>query len=249
MDNKKTKLRLAGDEPIIEITNLTKRFNGTAALNKVNLEIPRGRIVGIMGANGAGKTTLFKILAGLYREYDGEVLIGGQKPGTYTKGITAFLPDEGGIPSNITVNETIKFYKTFYYDFNEEKCRRLLSEMDLNPEKRPDEMSKGMIEKVMLCLLLSRNAELFVLDEPIAGVDIEARDRVLDAILNNYNSNGTMLISTHLVNEIERLFDSVIVIREGEIACYEDTDKLRELHGGSLEEALKTIFREGVRVV
>lgn len=246
---KNTKLKLAVGEAIVEIKNLSKWFDGSAVLKNINLTIPRGRIVGIMGANGAGKTTLFKILAGIYREYEGEALISGRKPGAYTKGITAFLPDEGGIPDNITINETIGYYKEFYDDFDEKKCRLLLDEMELNPDKTPATMSKGMVEKVKLCLLLSRNAELFILDEPVAGVDIEARGGVIEAILNNYNSNGTMLIATHLVNEIEKIFDSVIIIKDGEIICYEDADFLRERYNGSLVNALKTIFREGIRGV
>lgn len=230
-------------EPIVEIKNLTKDFDSVRALENVSLEIPEGHIIGLLGPNGSGKTTLLKILAGFYGEYDGQVLIDGEKPGAKTKAQVAYLPDKSGFPADMQVGDMVKIYKTFFDDFDEEKCKALLQLFDIKMQQTPSEMSKGMIDKLQICLVMSRKARLYLLDEPIGGVDVEAREHILDLIIENFNPKGTMLIVTHLVRDIERLFDSVIVLKQGKIETFADSDSLRSQYGMSLEGALKEIYR------
>ena len=237
------KLKLVEHPPVVEIRNLKKQFGTVKALDDVNLEIPEGRIIGLLGPNGSGKTTLLKILAGFYAEYEGEALIDGHKPGAYTKARVAYLPDKDGLPENMMVNDIIKIYKTFFDDFDEDKCRRLLEVFDIRETAMPKEMSKGVIDKLQISLLMSRRARLYLLDEPIGGVDVEARQHVLDLILENFNPHGSMIIVTHLVRDIERLFDSVIILKKGKVMEFEDSDVIRARHGATLEEALCEIFR------
>ena len=231
-------------KPIVEIKNLTKEFDFVRALDDVSLEIPEGHIIGLLGPNGSGKTTLLKILAGMYAEYRGEVLIDGVKPGAETKAHVAYLPDRSGIPAEMAVSDIVKIYRTFFDEFDEEKCKRLLETFDIKMQQMPKEMSKGMIDKLQICLVMSRNARLYLLDEPIGGVDVEARDHILDLIIENFNPKGTMLIVTHLVRDIERLFDSVIILKRGKVEKFTDSDRLRSEYGMSLEGALKEIFRD-----
>ena len=240
MDNK---LKLI-EQPIVEIQNLTKDFDSIRALNDVNLEIPEGHIIGLLGPNGSGKTTFLKILAGFYAEYCGEVLIDGMKPGAETKAWVAYLPDKSGLPLNLSVQDIVKIYRIFFDDFDEKKCLRLLETFNIKMQQTPKEMSKGMIDKLQICLVMSRNARLYLLDEPIGGVDVEAREHILKLIIENFNPKGTILIVTHLIHDIERLFDSVIVLKKGKIEKYSDSDRLRSEYGMSLEEALKEIFRD-----
>ena len=237
------KLKLVQNPPVAVLEGVSKSFDGVCALYDVSLTIPEGRIIGITGPNGSGKTTMLKIMAGFYADYQGRVTIDGFEPGAETKARVAYLPDKEGLPESMEVSEMIKLYRAFFDDFDEEKCRELLGMFDISEKSMPREMSKGVIDKLQLSLLMSRDARLYLLDEPIGGVDIEARDHVLDLILDNFNPKGTMLIVTHLVHDIERLFDSVIVLKKGKVAVFEDTDVLRARKGGSLEEALKEIFR------
>ena len=239
------KLKLVQNPPVAVLEGVSKSFDGVCALDDVSLTIPEGRIIGITGPNGSGKTTMLKIMAGFYADYQGRVTIDGFEPGAETKARVAYLPDKEGLPESMEVSEMIKLYRTFFDDFDEEKCRELLGMFDISEKSMPREMSKGVIDKLQLSLLMSRDARLYLLDEPIGGVDIEARDHVLDLILDNFNPKGTMLIVTHLVHDIERLFDSVIVLKKGKVAVFEDTDVLRARKGGSLEEVLKEIFRNG----
>ena len=237
------KLKLVESPAVAELKGVTKFFDRVCALDDVSLTLPEGRIIGLTGSNGSGKTTLLKIMAGFYADYQGRVTIDGFEPGAETKAMVAYLPDKDGLPRDMEVSEMIRLYSTFFDDFDGEKCRSLLGMFEIKENSMPKEMSKGVIDKLQISLLMSRSARLYLLDEPIGGVDIEARDRVLDLILDNFNPKGTMLIVTHLVHDIERLFDSVIVLRKGKVAAFEDTDVLRSRCGGSLEEALKEIFR------
>jgi len=237
------KLKLVENPPVVEIRDVSKGFSTVRALDHVNLEIPEGRIIGLLGPNGSGKTTLLKILAGFYAEYEGEVLIDGHRPGAFTKARVAYLPDKDGLPENMLVDDIVKIYSTFFDDFDEEKCRRLLEIFDIRTNAMPKEMSKGVIDKLQISLLMSRQARLYLLDEPIGGVDVEARQHVLDLILENFNPKGTMIIVTHLVRDIERLFDSVIILKKGKVETFEDSDVIRSRYGGTLEEALREIFR------
>ena len=241
MDERKLKL---GESPAVaELKGVTKVFDGVCALDDVSLTLPEGRIIGLTGPNGSGKTTLLKIMAGFYADYQGSVTIDGFKPGAETKAMVAYLPDKDGLPRDMEVSEMIRLYSTFFDDFDGEKCRSLLGMFEIKENSMPKEMSKGVIDKLQVSLLMSRRARLYLLDEPIGGVDIEAREHVLDLILDNFNPKGTMLIVTHLVHDIERLFDSVIVLKKGKVAAFEEADTLRTKRGGSLEEALKEIFR------
>jgi len=236
-------LKLVENEPIVKIKNVRKYYEGIRALEDVSLEIPEGKIIGILGPNGSGKTTLLKILSGFLTEYEGEVSIDGYHVGAETKARVAYLPDKDGLPKDMPVSEMIKLYKMFFDDFSEEKCRELLAIFDIKEESKPKEMSKGVIDKLQVCLLMSRNARLYLLDEPIGGVDIVAREHILDLIIENFNPKGTMIIVTHLVRDIEKLFDSVVVLVDGHIKAYEDCDELRARYGGSLEDALKELMR------
>ena len=192
---------------IVEIRDLSKQYMRTKALDNVDINIKQGRIVGILGPNGSGKTSLMKIIAGILRQTRGEILIDGLVPGPATKAIVSYLPDRNFLYRWMKIDDAINFFKDFYEDFDEGKADELLSFMNLDRGMKIDALSKGMHEKLNLTLVLSRKAKLYVLDEPIAGVDPVARDQILDAIIKNYNNNSTMIITTHLVRDIESVFD------------------------------------------
>lgn len=235
------KLRLLEPEPVVVTEHLTKRFQSVTALDDISLSIPEGRIIGMVGPNGSGKSTFLKILAGLYAEYGGEVRICGHKPGAATKAVTAYLPDKPGIPYDFTPEDAIKIYEGFFRDFDTEQCREMLKLFDIKETAPVKEMSKGVVDKLQICLLMARKARLYLLDEPIGGVDIAARDHVLDIILEEFNPGATMIIVTHLISEIERLFDSVIVLKNGKVEAFRDSDSIR-MQYGTLEEGLKEMF-------
>lgn len=232
-------LTLVKERPIAEIANLTKRFGEVTALDNITVEIPRGSITGLLGENGSGKTTLLKILAGLYMEYDGSVTIEGDKPSHITKAKVSYLPDKVRFTKEKAPEEVIEFYRTYFDDFNEEKCRSLLEKFELSPDKPFQEMSKGMLEKVQLSLVMARDAKLYLLDEPIGGVDSGAREVVIDAVLDNFDRDSSIIIVTHLINEMERLFDRVMVLKEGRLVGNEHCDELVTRHSKSLEEIVR----------
>lgn len=229
---------------IIEIKGLTKSYLNKKALNNVSLNIEKGKVVGILGPNGSGKTTIIKIITGILRESKGEVLIDGKKPGVYTKSIVSYLPDRNFLYNWMDVQEAINFYKDFYKDFDENKAYELLKFMKLDRNMKINSLSKGMTEKLNLTLVLSRNAKVYVLDEPIAGVDPVARDQILNAIIDNYNEDSTMLITTHLVRDMENIFDDVVFLREGEIYLTGNAESLREEKGMQIDDLYKEIFGE-----
>ena len=198
---------------IVEIKDLTKNYFNKRALDNISLNIEEGKVVGILGPNGSGKTTLIKILTGLLRQTKGEVLIDGHKVGVYTKSIVSYLPDRNFLYNWMTIKDAFEFYKDFYMDFDEKKFEDLLDFMKLEKSMKITSLSKGMHEKLNLTLVLSRNAKLYILDEPIAGVDPVARDQILDAIINNYNENSSMLITTHLVRDMENIFEDVVFLK------------------------------------
>ncbi len=242
-ENRKN-LKLVGEPVMVRIENLSKFFNTKRALDGINLELPKGRIIGLLGPNGSGKSTLLRIMAGFCADYEGSVLIDEKSPGTAeSRAEVAYLPDRDGLPENLTVEEIISIYKEFFADFDELKCRELLENFNISENATTKEMSKGVIDKLQISMLMSRKAKLYLLDEPIGGVDVEARKLVLDLILENFNPEGTMLIATHLVRDIERLFDSAIVLKDGRVAVYDDSDTIREAYGGTLEDALISIFK------
>ena len=227
---------------IVEIKNLTKSYGKKLALNNLNLNIEKGKVVGILGPNGSGKTTLIKILVGLLRETKGEILINGEKPGVQTKSIVSYLPDRNFLYEWMKIQDAIDMYKDFYTDFDEKKCDDLLKFMKLERDMKVNNLSKGMKEKLNLTLVLSRKAKLYILDEPIAGVDPVARDQILDAIINNYEENSSMIITTHLVRDMEKIFDEVAFISDGEIIIGGNAEKLREEKSMQIDDLYKEIF-------
>ena len=231
-------------EILVQCEHLTKIFPGKKALDDVNLKIGRGKVVGLLGPNGSGKTTLIKILNGLLQPNFGSVMIDATPIGTYTKSQVSYLPDKNYFADWMTVKDIFDLFSDFYADFDRQKALRMCDSLGIGEGDRIKSMSKGTKEKVQLILVMSRNAQLYLLDEPIGGVDVEAREHVLDLILENFNPKGTMLIVTHLIHDIERLFDDVIVLKEGRVETFTASDSLRAQYGGSLEEALKAMFRE-----
>jgi ABC-2 type transport system ATP-binding protein len=227
---------------IVEIKNLTKSYGRKLALDNLNLNIKKGKVVGILGPNGSGKTTLIKILVGILRQTKGEVLINGYKPGVQTKSIVSYLPDRNFLYEWMKVEDAIEMYKDFYADFDEKKCDDLLQFMRLERDMKVNSLSKGMKEKLNLTLVLSRKAKLYILDEPIAGVDPVARDQILDAIINNYEENSSMIITTHLVRYMEKIFDEVAFISDGKIILEGNAEKLREDKFMQIDDLYKEIF-------
>ncbi|HHV46542.1 MAG TPA: ABC transporter ATP-binding protein [Tissierellia bacterium] len=229
---------------IVEIKGLTKKYSSKVALNNINLNIEKGKVVGILGPNGSGKTTLIKILAGLLRQTSGEVLIDGRSIGVYTKSIVSYLPDRSFLYKWMKIEDAMNLYKDFYSDFDEEKFNELLSFMKLERNMKIDALSKGMHEKLNLSLVLARNSKLYILDEPIGGVDPVARDQIIDAIINNYNEESSMIITTHLVRDMESILDEVVFLKEGNIVLTGSAEALREERGKQIDDIYKEVFGE-----
>ena len=227
---------------MIEIKNLTKFYGRSPALIDVNLSLTPG-IIGLLGPNGSGKTTMIKILNGLLRDYAGEVRIDGMKVSDKTKAIVSYLPDRTYLPEWTNAEGAITIFKDMYEDFDELKMRGMLAKLNLDPKQPMKTMSKGMKEKFQLCLVMSRNARIYILDEPIGGVDPAARELILRTILENYAPDSLVIISTHLIADIEQIFDSVIFLKEGQVVLHDNVDALRASKGMSIEEYFKEVFR------
>jgi len=230
-------------ESLISIKNLTKHYGGKAALSNVSLEIPSGCIVGLLGPNGSGKTTLIKIMNGLLHNYQGEVLIDGHKPDEHTKALVSYLPDRGYLGDWMTAKDAFRFFRDFYQDFDETRAYAMLSALKLSEKQKIKSMSKGMQEKIHLILVMSRKARFYVLDEPIGGVDPAARDYIIETIMTNYLSNATLMISTHLITDVEKIFNRVIFLKEGNIVLYDEVNRVREQHNKSIDELFREVFR------
>jgi len=230
-------------QTLVECTGLTKNFSGLKALDCVDLKIGRGKVIGLLGPNGSGKTTLIKILNGLLEPTFGEVVIDGEKPGVYTKSIISYLPDKPYFASWMTVKDVLDLFSDFYADFDRIKAESMCASMNISPKDRIKTMSKGTKEKVQLILVMSRRAQLYLLDEPIAGVDPAARDYILTTIINNYNEEGTVIISTHLISDIERILDEVIFLKNGKLVRHEAVDDIKEKEGKSIDDVFKETFR------
>lgn len=228
---------------ILECKNLSKSYGKKTALSHVSLSLESGRIIGLLGPNGSGKTTLIKLLNGLLTPSEGELLIGGHPVGVESKKIVSYLPDQTYLNMNLKVREIIRYFKDFYADFEEDRAYDMLEKLGIRPEDRLKAMSKGTKEKAQLILVMSRRAGLYVLDEPIAGVDPAARDYILDVILKNYDEKATILISTHLIADIENILDEVIFIKEGKIALTSSVDQIREEHGKSVDALFREVFK------
>lgn len=228
---------------ILECRNLVKYFPGCLALNSVNLSVPRGRIVGLLGPNGSGKSTLIKLANGLLTPNSGQILVRGMVPGTETKKIVSYLPERTYLNDWMSVRTMIDFFGDFYENFNKVKAYDMLQRLHINPGDRLKTMSKGTKEKVQLILVMSREAELYILDEPIGGVDPAARDYILDTIISNYSENATILISTHLITDVEKILDEVIFIHMGNIVLASSVDEIREKEGKSVDEFFREAFK------
>ncbi len=230
-------------EAIIQCRDLCKDYGGKVALNSVNLEVFSGRIVGLLGPNGSGKTTLIKLANGLLTPTSGEILIGGKRPGVETKGIVSYLPDKEYLNSWMRVGDLVDFFSEFYPDFSAQRALEMLAHLNISTGDKLKNLSKGNKEKVQLILVMSRRARLYLLDEPIGGVDPAARDYILNTIIGNYDQNAAIVISTHLIADVEPILDDVIFINGGSILLTASVDYIREHDGKSVDALFREVFR------
>mgnify|MGYP000954795253 FL=1 len=230
-------------DAILETRALTKRYGATLALNNVDLTLPKGKIVGLLGPNGSGKTTLLKIVAGLLTPTYGIVLAGNQPIGEATKSMISFLPERSYLPDWMTVNDCLDYFEDFYSDFDRKRAVEMLTRLAVPANKKMRQLSKGTREKMQLVLVMSRRAKLYLLDEPIGGVDPATRDYILDTIIGNYDNESTILISTHLIADVEKVLDEFIFLKEGIVTMHDTTDNVRETQGKSLDELFREVFR------
>lgn len=230
-------------ENVIECKDLTKKYDNKSALNKINLSIPKGSIVGLLGPNGSGKTTLLKIAAGLLTPTFGEITVCGYKPGVESKLNVAYQPDRVYINDWMNVNNLIKMMKDFYSNFNKDKAFEMLHSLNIEPEQKLKAMSKGTKEKVQLIMTMSREVPLYILDEPIGGVDPAARDYILNTIINNYSEDSTVLISTHLISDVESVLNHIIFLKNGNIIRQGDVDDIRQETGMSIDQLFREEFK------
>ena len=227
---------------ILEIKNLYKSFDEKQILKGVNFSIESGKIVGLLGKNGSGKTTIIKLINDLLTIDSGEILINGNKIGPESKAIVSYLPERSYLDKSKKVYQILNFFKDFYSDFDLEKAEKLLLELDLDKNLKLSKMSKGMLEKISLVLTMSRQAKLYILDEPLGGVDPATRDKILKTILSNFGENSSLLITTHLVSDVEKILDEVIFIDNGEITIQSDADELRKKEKCSIDEIFRRKF-------
>lgn len=228
---------------LLECRGLSKSYGKKQALTDVNLEIPAGKIIGLLGPNGSGKTTLIKLINNLLTPTAGEVLINGKKPGVESKSVVSYLPERTYFSRNMSVKKTLEFFADFYKDFDLKRAQKLLKDLDLDEDQKISAMSKGMQEKVQLVLVMSRRAKLYILDEPLGGVDPATRDYILDTILTNFNEKASLIISTHLISDIERILDDVVMINKGRVVLHEEADALRAKYKASID----AIFRKELK--
>lgn len=227
---------------LVVCNGLTKYFGGVKALGDLNLTIGRGRIVGLLGPNGSGKSTTIKLMNGLLTPTHGEVRIDGENPGQYTHSIVSYLPERSYLNDWMKANQLIDFFSDFYADFDKKKAYEMLKALDISPVDRLKTMSKGTKEKVQLILVMSRAAQLYLLDEPIGGVDPATRDYILNTILTNYSEDATVMLSTHLISDIERVLDEVIFLHKGQLMLHETVDDIRETRGKSVDALFREVF-------
>lgn len=227
---------------ILECRQLVKKYGSFQALNGIDLELPAGKIIGLLGPNGSGKTTLIKLASGLLQPTSGEILIDGMKPGVETKRIVAYLPERNYLEDRMTVEQMLKFMQDFYEDFNMDKAREMLTHLDIDPKAKFKALSKGNREKVQLILVMSRDAKLYLLDEPIGGVDPASRDYILDTIIKNYNKDATVILSTHLIADIEPVLDEFVFIRKGDMIRHSTVASVIE-QGETVDSLFREVFR------
>ena len=229
--------------PILECKGLTRKFNHFFALSNVDLTLERGEIIGLLGPNGCGKTTLIKLINGLLLPTDGQITVNGSVPGVETKKIVSYLPERGCLDERRRISELISYYSDFYSDFDVSRAHTMLKDLDIDPSLRLKTLSKGTKEKVQLILVMSRDAQLYVLDEPIGGVDPAARDYILRTILTNYNEDASVLISTHLIADVENVLDRVLFLQNGQITLNASVDEIRSGHKKSVDALFREVFR------
>jgi len=227
----------------IEIHQLTKRFGSLTALDSVDLSLEQGRIIGLLGPNGSGKTTLIKLLNGLLTPTEGEILINGMKPGIGTKKIVAYLPDRNALPDYMTTDQLTGLYQDFFEDFDKKQAESMIDDLGIDRRQTLKRMSKGTKEKLQLCLVMARNAQVYLLDEPIGGVDPATRDYILRTIISNYNEDALVIISTHLIADIESVIDDVVFLRDGRIVLHETAENIREEKGESVDQLFREVFK------
>ena len=230
---------------LLKCQNLSKNYGKKQALTDVNLEITAGKIVGLLGRNGSGKTTLIKLINNLLTPTEGEVLVDGKKLGVESKKVISYLPERTYFSRNMSVKKVLDFFADFYADFDKKRAQKLLKDLDLDENQKISAMSKGMQEKMQLVLVMSRKAKLYILDEPLGGVDPATRDYVLDTILTNFNEKASLIISTHLISDIERILDEVILIDDGKVIMQDEADAIRKKYKASIDE----VFRKELRNV
>lgn len=235
-------MNMEQNNPLVVCSGLTKTYGGFTALDHLDLTLERGRFIGLLGPNGSGKTTTIKLLNGLLQPTAGTVTIDGMQPGRGTHSIVSYLPDRACLDENMKVADIIDFFSDFYRDFDRVKATEMLNTLNLSSLSRLKALSKGNSEKVQLILTMSRRAQLYILDEPIAGVDPAARDYILNTILANYSEDASVLLSTHLIADIERVLDEVVFLKEGSMVLHEGVDTIREEHGKSVDMLFREVF-------
>lgn len=227
---------------LVECKDLSKSYGRKKVLHDFNIELERGRIIGLLGPNGSGKTTFIKILSGILSRDTGEVTIDGRQIGIESKKIVSYLPERTYFSPAMKVKETIQFFEDFYSDFNREKACDMLKRLDISLDSKIKELSKGTREKVQLVLVMSREASVYLLDEPMGGVDPAARDYILKTILTNYNENASVIVSTHLISDVEKVLDDVVFIKDGSVVLHESVDNIREKNNKSVDALFREVF-------
>ncbi len=228
---------------ILQVHRITKKYGKHTALEDVTLNLPSGKIIGLLGPNGSGKTTLIKLINGLLKPTSGELVVDGYKPSVATKKIVSYLPDTTYLDDNMKIRDIFAYFKAFYDDFDQERAEHLCKDLDLDLNDRLRNLSKGNKEKVQLIVVMSRNARLYVLDEPIGGVDPATRDYILKTIINNYSEDASVIISTHLIADVEPILDEVVFLKNGHIVLNGNADDLREEYGQSIDRIFRDTFK------
>ena len=228
---------------LLECISVNKNFGDKKILKNINFKIEKGKIIGLLGKNGTGKSTLIKLINDLLVPTSGKIFINGNEVGVESKKIISYLPERTYLDKSMSVDKVIEFFEDFYEDFDSLKARKLLKDLELDTKEKLSKMSKGMQEKVQLVLVMSRKAELYILDEPLGGVDPATRDFILDTILNNVNEDASVIISTHLISDVERILDEVIFIDNGKIVLTSSTDELRKKENSSIDEIFRRYFK------